>query len=133
MDVEYVDTMARDSYANRPPQHDDDTGVDLVSCLGTGTIVGPRATVDIRLGVKCKLHEEGSDEPLPWMLISRSSTAKNTPFRLANAVGIIDAGYRGEVRALLDNADDQCMMRPEPVVGRQQSFLTDRQYCRATL
>ena len=61
MDVEYVDTMARDSYANRPPQHDDDTGVDLVSCLGTGTVVGPRATADVPLGVKCKLHEEGSD------------------------------------------------------------------------
>ena len=57
MDVKCVDKMARESYANRPPQHDDDTGVDLVSCLGTGTIVGPRATVDIRLGVKCKLHE----------------------------------------------------------------------------
>ena len=100
--------MARESHANRPPQRDDDTGVELVSCLGTGAIVGPRATVDIGLGVKCKVHEEESDEPLPWMLISRSSTAKNTPFRLANAVGIIDAGHRGEVRALLDNADDQC-------------------------
>ena len=68
----------------------------------------PRATVDIPLGVKCKLHEEGSDEPLPWMLISRSSTAKKTPFRLANAVGVIDAGFRGEVRALIDNKDDEC-------------------------
>ena len=35
-------------------------------------------------------------------LYLRSSTAKNTPMRMANAVGIIDSDYRGEIGVLLD-------------------------------
>ena len=35
-------------------------------------------------------------------LYLRSSTAKNTPMRMANAVGIIDSDYRSEIGILLD-------------------------------
>ena len=35
----------------------------------------------------------------------RSSISK-TPLRLANAVGLIDAGYRGEIMAAVDNIKD---------------------------
>ena len=28
-----------------------------------------------------------------------------TPLRLSNSVGIIDAGYRGEIKAVVDNID----------------------------
>jgi dUTP pyrophosphatase len=38
-----------------------------------------------------------------YYLYSRSSTATKTPLRLANAVGIIDAGYRGDITAVFDN------------------------------
>jgi dUTP pyrophosphatase len=34
--------------------------------------------------------------------MSRSSIGK-TPIRLANAVGLIDVGYRGEIIAIVDN------------------------------
>lgn len=33
----------------------------------------------------------------------RSSTGSKTPLRLSNSVGIMDAGYRGEVIACFDN------------------------------
>ena len=35
----------------------------------------------------------------------RSSISK-TPLRLANSVGLIDAGYRGEIMAAVDNIKD---------------------------
>jgi len=39
-----------------------------------------------------------------YYLYPRSSIVK-TPFRMANSVGIIDAGYRGEIMAVVDNID----------------------------
>ena len=38
-----------------------------------------------------------------YYLYPRSSMGAKTPLRLSNSVGIIDAGYRGELGALLDN------------------------------
>lgn len=40
--------------------------------------------------------------PAPCLLLPRSSISK-TPLRLANSIGLIDAGYRGEVAAAVDN------------------------------
>lgn len=39
--------------------------------------------------------------PVPCLLLPRSSIYK-TEFRLANSIGLIDAGYRGEVQAKVD-------------------------------
>ena len=44
--------------------------------------------------------------PLPCLLLPRSSISK-TPFRLANSIGLIDAGYRGEVKAKVDNITNE--------------------------
>ena len=38
-----------------------------------------------------------------YYLYSRSSTPIKTPLRLANNVGIIDSGYRGNIKAVFDN------------------------------
>ena len=38
-----------------------------------------------------------------YYLYSRSSTPVKTPLRLANSVGIIDSGYRGNIKAIFDN------------------------------
>jgi len=40
-------------------------------------------------------------KPLPCILLPRSSIS-STPFRLANSIGLIDAGYRGELKAKAD-------------------------------
>jgi len=39
--------------------------------------------------------------PMPCLLLPRSSIYK-TEFRVANSIGLIDAGYRGEVQAKVD-------------------------------
>ena len=41
-------------------------------------------------------------EKRPYLLMPRSSISK-TPLRLCNSVGLIDAGYRGEIMAAVDN------------------------------
>ena len=63
------------------------------------------------LGVKCSMVLVDSSAesaayatPVGYYLYPRSSIVK-TPFRMANSVGIIDAGYRGEVMAVVDNID----------------------------
>ena len=40
---------------------------------------------------------------ISYYLYSRSSTPKKTDLRLANSVGIIDSGYRGNIIAIFDN------------------------------
>ena len=42
---------------------------------------------------------------ISYFLMPRSIISK-TPLRLANAVGLIDAGYRGEIMAAVDNIKD---------------------------
>lgn len=51
------------------------------------------------LGLKCCMLKKGA--PCGYYLYPRSSISK-TKMRLANSVGIIDAGYRGELIAAVD-------------------------------
>lgn len=64
----------------------------------------PGKMTKIYLGVKCAL-QDGISRPLPFYLYARSSISK-TPLRLANNVGIIDSGYRGQLIAAVDNIGD---------------------------
>lgn len=67
----------------------------------------PRQTVNLDeyahafpLGVQVAAVDK-TGHPMPCLLLPRSSLYK-TPFRLANSIGLIDAGYRGEVQAKVD-------------------------------
>lgn len=48
-----------------------------------------------------------------YYLYSRSSTPIKTPLRLANNVGIIDSGYRGNIKALFDCIYDKKFYDPQ--------------------
>ena len=83
-----------------------DSGFDI-NMLGTNIPLNtPMHTFN--LGIKVAALSENR-EPAPCILIPRSSLAL-TPFRLANSIGLIDAGYRGEVKAKVDiiQEDDVC-------------------------
>lgn len=57
-------------------------------------------TFNLNIRVAAVFH----NVPVPCLVLPRSSLAK-TPFRLANSIGLIDAGYRGEVKAMVDVLD----------------------------
>ncbi len=42
-----------------------------------------------------------------YYIYSRSSTAIKTPLRLANSVGVIDSGYRGNIKSVFDNIKNE--------------------------
>ena len=89
------------AYSNHQHYNPGDSGVDLFT---PETITEkPGETVKINLQIKCEAyHSNDSEIPVSYYLYPRSSIIK-TPLRLANSVGIIDAGYRGNIIACVDN------------------------------
>jgi dUTP pyrophosphatase len=61
-------------------------------------------TIKVDHKVQCAMYSD-TGRPLPYYLYPRSSISK-TPLRLANSVGIIDSGYRGNLIAKLDYVKD---------------------------
>jgi len=59
----------------------------------------------LNMGVKTSMTFK--NKPTSYYLYSRSSTPIKTPLRLANSVGIIDAGYTGHIIALFDNIEQR--------------------------
>ena len=49
----------------------------------------------------------------PFLILPRSSTGSKTPLRLANSVGLIDEGYRGDLLVCVDNHSDFQFVLPE--------------------
>ena len=78
-----------------------DSGYDLF-CT-EHVVIYPKKSAKIRLGIACQPHSTNAHG---YYLYPRSSIYK-TPLRLANSVGIIDYGYRGEICAMVDNISDE--------------------------
>ena len=75
-----------------------DAGYDLIVPERLIVPAGARAfTIDHK--VRCE--SSGS-----FFLVPRSSITK-TPLRMANSIGIIDVGYRGNLMAKVDNLSDE--------------------------
>ena len=88
-------------YSNHQHYNPGDSGLDLF-CPETITI-NPGETIKINLQINCEaLHDTIENTNVSYYLYPRSSIIK-TPLRLANSVGIIDAGYRGDIIACVDN------------------------------
>ena len=79
-----------------------DSGVDIY--FPEHILVQPGETTFINLGIQCAAFKYncGLFQPSPYYLYPRSSISK-TPLRLANSVGIIDSGYRGDIIAAVDH------------------------------
>ena len=87
--------VVRLMYENHGHFHEGDAGLDLF--IIEKQVIKPGETSRIKLGISC----ENMDQK-PYLLMPRSSISK-TPLRLCNAIGLIDAGYRGEIMAAVDN------------------------------
>lgn len=81
--------------------HDSDAAADMYAMEDT-TISAHSIGTPVKTGVHIQLPEG-------WVafILPRSSIGAKTPLRLSNSAGVIDSGYRGEVRALYDNISDE--------------------------
>ena len=93
--VKPTSEVVRLMYENHGHFHKGDAGLDLF--IIENQVIEPGETSRIKLGISC----ENMDQK-PYLLMPRSSISK-TPLRLCNAIGLIDAGYRGEIMAAVDN------------------------------
>ena len=109
--IENNDNNLREKYATAVINHNTklikntylDAGFDLY-LPGTHTEFTSIIVNDVDFGIKCCAEirkPNGVSYPTGFYLYPRSSLAK-TPLRLANHVGIVDAGYRGPLRGLFD-------------------------------
>lgn len=103
------DTELRDYYRSIAEKHNQkvnsirfaDSGFDLYSPEDTNV---QGKTYMFNYKVKCAMYKE--DVPQGYYLYARSSIYK-TRLRMANSVGIIDSGYRGNICAVFDVLDNE--------------------------
>ena len=86
---------AQEFYRSHGHFHEGDAGLDLYVLEDIHFEAGE--TRAIKLGISCE-PEDGK----AYYLLPRSSISK-TPLRMANSIGLIDGGYRGEIMAVCDN------------------------------
>jgi dUTP pyrophosphatase len=87
--------------------HEGDAGLDLYACEAAH--IGPGERWSIGTGVAVEIPDGHAGLVLP-----RSGLAKRHGITLVNSPGLIDSGYRGEVRVLLLNTDPAEVFRVEP-------------------
>jgi dUTP pyrophosphatase len=78
--------------------HDGDAGIDLYAAEAASLGPGERASIGTGLAVAIPPGRAG-------LVLPRSGLAARSGIALVNAPGLIDAGYRGELRVLLLNTD----------------------------
>jgi dUTP diphosphatase len=87
--------------------HDDDAGLDLYASEAVTVWAGARASV--RTGIALEIPPGHAGLVLP-----RSGLAARHGIALVNSPGLIDSGYRGEVRVLLLNTDADAHFEVSP-------------------
>jgi dUTP pyrophosphatase len=87
--------------------HEGDAGLDLYACEAAH--IGPGERWSVGTGVAVEIPEGHAGLVLP-----RSGLAKKHGITLVNAPGLIDSGYRGELRVLLLNTDPADIFRVAP-------------------
>jgi len=97
--------------------HPGDAGLDLYACEAAH--IGPGERWGVGTGVAVEIPEGYAGLVLP-----RSGLAREHGITLVNSPGLIDSGYRGELRVLLLNADPADIFRVEPGDRIAQLVLT---------
>ncbi|HWJ42210.1 MAG TPA: dUTP diphosphatase [Solirubrobacterales bacterium] len=97
--------------------HPGDAGLDLYACEAAH--IGPGERWSLGTGVGVEIPEGHAGLVLP-----RSGLARDHGISLVNAPGLIDSGYRGELRVLLLNTDPAETFRVEPGERIAQLVLT---------
>lgn len=97
--------------------HPGDAGLDLYACEAAHIGPGERWSVGTGVGVEIPEGHAG-------LVLPRSGLARDHGISLVNAPGLIDSGYRGELRVLLLNTDPAETFRIEAGDRIAQLLLT---------
>lgn len=87
--------------------HEGDAGYDLYAVESAELAPGERAMVATGIAIEVSQGHAA-------LVLPRSGTAVRHGISLVNAPGLIDSGYRGELRVLLLNTDRTETFRVEP-------------------
>ena len=93
--IKVLNPELEDLYKNPDHFHPGDSGFDLFTAEDVVVRMGETKFIDLQ--VQCEMTN-GDSENIGYQLYPRSSISK-TPLMLHNSVGIIDAGYRGNIKA----------------------------------
>ena len=95
-------TSVAETYMAKPYE-ERDAGVDAPAAEDVS--IGAGATEKLMLGVRAAAWDPDHRMFRAFWLLPRSSISK-TPLRMANSVGLIDAGYRGQLMGAVDSRKD---------------------------
>jgi len=87
--------------------HEDDAGLDLHAAEQTSLAPGDRASVGTGIAIEIPPGHAG-------LVLPRSGIAARHGIALVNSPGLVDSGYRGEIRVLLLNTDREHTFEIEP-------------------
>ena len=94
--------------AHLPEQaYEGDAGMDLAACEAVTIEPGERAVVPTGLAIEIPDGYAGFVQPRSGLAVRHGIGIVNTP-------GLIDSGYRGEIRVVLINTDDEQRFTVEP-------------------
>jgi dUTP pyrophosphatase len=105
--VELRVTLLADGARLPSRAHQGDAGLDLHA--GEAAVIDPGERASVGTGIAVEIPPAHAGLVLP-----RSGLAARHGIALVNAPGLIDAGYRGEIRVLLLNTDASRPFRVEP-------------------
>jgi dUTP pyrophosphatase len=105
--IEIPVTRLRDDAVLPSRAYAGDAGLDLVSCERHEIGPGERAMVGTGIAVAIPEGHAGWVTPRSGLAARHGITIVNTP-------GLVDAGYRGELRVILHNTDPQEAFLVEP-------------------
>jgi dUTP pyrophosphatase len=87
--------------------HPDDAGLDLHALDAATLAPGERASIPTGIAIEIEPGHAG-------LVLPRSGLAARHGISVVNAPGLIDSGYRGELRVLLLNNDSSASFEVEP-------------------
>lgn len=96
--IEVTITRLRDDAMIPEQAYDGDAGFDLASCEAVTLAPGARVTVGTGIAIEIPQGYAGFVQP-------RSGLAARHGIGVVNSPGLIDSGYRGEIRVVLINTD----------------------------
>ena len=105
--IEVAVRRLRDDAVLPSQAYDGDAGLDLVACERLALGPGERAVVPTGIAVEIPDGYAGFVQP-------RSSLAAHHGIGVVNSPGLIDSGYRGEIRVVLLNTDQSQSFTVEP-------------------